>query len=130
MARYRIDLRNLMARAVMVRKRRSRDDNLVAEELLFDHEELEQIKCARNTGPRPGGKNATGRKNYAESTWARMLRDQSAQLKSHTSPESKVFRNRFRVLTTSARQNHICLFFCVETSRLVPPPNFATSERT
>ena len=51
MARYRIDLRNLMARAVMVRKRRSRDDNLVAEELLFDHEDLEQIKCARNTGP-------------------------------------------------------------------------------
>ena len=51
MARYRIDLRNLMARAAIVRKRLSRDDNLVAEELLFDHEELEQIKRARNTGP-------------------------------------------------------------------------------
>ena len=130
MARSRIDLRNVMARAAIVGKRRSQDDELFAEELFFDHEELEHIKRARNTGRRPGGTNATGRKNYEESTWARMLRDQSAQLKSHTSPESKVFRNRFRVLTTSARQNHICLFFCVEMSRLMPPPNFATSERT
>ena len=97
MARSRIDLRNMMARAAIVGKRRSQDDELFAEELFFDHEELEHIKRARNTGPRPGGTNATGRKNYAESTWARMLRDQSAQLKSHTSPESKVFRNRFRV---------------------------------
>ena len=55
MARSRIDLRNLMARAAIVRKRRFQDDEVVAEELLFDHEELEQIKCARNTGPRPGG---------------------------------------------------------------------------
>ena len=97
MARSRIDLRNMMARAAIVGKRRSQDDELFAEELFFDHEELEHIKRARNTGRRPGGTNATGRKNYAESTWARMLRDQSAQLKSHTSPESKVFRNRFRV---------------------------------
>ena len=97
MARSRIDLRNMMARAAIVGKRRSQDDELFAEELFFDHEELEHIKRARNTGRRPGGTNATGRKNYEESTWARMLRDQSAQLKSHTSPESKVFRNRFRV---------------------------------
>ena len=97
MARSRIDLRNMMARAAIVGKRRSQDDELFAEELFFDHEELEHIKRARNTGPRPGGTNATGRKNYEESTWARMLRNQSAQLKSHTSPESKVFRNRFRV---------------------------------
>ena len=55
MARSRIDLRNLMARAAIVRKRRFQDDEVVAEELLFDHEEFEQIKCARNTGPRPGG---------------------------------------------------------------------------
>ena len=68
------------------------------------------------TGPRPGGTNATGRKNYAESTWARMLRDQSAQLKLHTSPESKVFRNRFRVLqrtqhVTSERVECRCVEF-------------------
>ena len=114
MARSRIDLRNMMARAAIVGKRRSQDDELFAEELLFDHEELEHIKRARNTGPRPGGTNATGRKNYAESTWARMLRDQSAQLKSHTSPESKVFRNRFRVLEWPDLPPHVTedLFVC------------------
>ena len=64
MARSRIDLRNMMARAAIVGKRRSQDDELFAEELFFDHEELEHIKRARNTGRRPGGTNATGRKNY------------------------------------------------------------------
>ena len=65
MARSRIDLRNVMARAAIVGKivgkRRSQDDELFAEELFFDHEELEHIKRARNTGRRPGGTNATWR---------------------------------------------------------------------
>ena len=52
MARSRIDLRNMMARAAIVGKRRSQDDELFAEELLFDHEELEHLATLSPRGIR------------------------------------------------------------------------------
>jgi hypothetical protein len=47
--------------------------------------------------PRPGGSNADGRPDYWASPWGRMLTDQATMLNDPTSPQSKVFRRRFRV---------------------------------
>ena len=61
---------------------------------LNDEEEGRERK-RRNTGPRPGGSNATGRPRYWESVWGRMLREPALQVVE--SPARKVFRRRFRV---------------------------------
>ena len=73
------------------------NDDVLVEEMLFDDEEEEDIKRARNTGPRPGGSNRTGRPDYWGSPWGVMLRERKDELNDPTTDLSKKFRLRFRV---------------------------------
>jgi hypothetical protein len=54
----------------------------------------ELLKRKRNTGPRKGSTNQTGRPDYWDSPWGIMLRDPNLQKVG--SPERKVFTRRFR----------------------------------
>ena len=56
-------------------------------------EESQVFQHRRNTCMRPGGTNATGRVNYKDSVWGRMLRD--PQLSVGGSPLQKIFMRRF-----------------------------------
>ena len=49
--------------------------------------------------PRPGRSNATGRPDYSDSTWGRMLKDPAslAELRNPHSDLALLFRRRFRV---------------------------------
>ena len=67
-------MRNLRDRTILEHQKRGRESEAFATAFLFDFAEVEEIKRARNTGPRPGGSNASGRASYRDSTWDRMLR--------------------------------------------------------
>ena len=60
----RVNLRNVIARALLEHRKRGADDNVLAEAILFDEDEEIEIKRARNTWQRPGGSNATGHTDY------------------------------------------------------------------
>ena len=60
-------------RTTLEHQKRGRESEAFAMAFLFDSAEVEEIKRARNTGPRPGGSNASGRASYRDSTWDRML---------------------------------------------------------
>jgi len=92
-----VNLRNIIARALLEHRKRGADDDVLAEAILFDEDEEIEMKRARNTWRRPGGSNATGRTDYANSTWAKMLRDNAEELLKPESAMAKVFRRRFRV---------------------------------
>ena len=93
----RVNLRNVIARALLEHRKRGADDDVLAEAILFDEDEEIEIKRARNTWQRPGGSNATGRTDYANSTWAKMLRDNTEEFMKPESAMAKIFRRRFRV---------------------------------
>eukprot|EP00613_Pedinella_sp_CCMP2098_P060687 CAMPEP_0171982880 /NCGR_PEP_ID=MMETSP0993-20121228/272970_1 /TAXON_ID=483369 /ORGANISM="non described non described, Strain CCMP2098" /LENGTH=685 /DNA_ID=CAMNT_0012635561 /DNA_START=176 /DNA_END=2236 /DNA_ORIENTATION=+ len=86
-----VNLRNIIARALLEHRKRGADDDVLAEAILFDEDEEIEMKRARNTWRRPGGSNATGRTDYANSTWAKMLRDNAEELLKPESAMAKVF---------------------------------------
>lgn len=82
------------------KRRREEEEDVQRYRMMVEEDEewLEQcqvFQCKRNTGKRPGGTNATGRANYEDSVWGRMLRD--PQLSVAGSPLQKIFMRRFRV---------------------------------
>lgn len=86
------------------KKLRAEEDALMkaAVSIVFDDDELEAIEAQRarpgkGPGSRPGGSNAKGRADYSMSTWAKMLRDDAAELERPESSEAALFRRRFRV---------------------------------
>ena len=91
-------LQSLLDQAYRARRKRKALDVVLAQILLqYDDEEKGEIKRKRNTGRRPGGRNPTGRPDYENSSWARMLRDKAAELEQLDSAESIKFRRRFRL---------------------------------
>ena len=66
---------------------------------LFDSEELAEIDGrGKFSAARPGGGNgASGRPDYWDSCWGRLLKEKNEQLEDLDSSESAVFRRRFRV---------------------------------
>ena len=64
-------------------------------ESFFEDEGAEDIDM--RSCERPGRSNRTGRKDYDDSTWGRMLRNERERLLDSNSEEAKTFRLRFRV---------------------------------
>ena len=91
-----VGLRNHFARAFFARAKRNAEEDQVLDAVLFDDEEISDIKKAR-TRRRPGGSNKKGRNKYKDSVWARMLQDNADELATPGSEAAKTFRSRFRV---------------------------------
>lgn len=90
-------LRNYDSRALAARMKRNSEIAAFAMECLFDDDEAGAMKRARNTGPRPGGRNTHGSVDFSETTWGRMLREDHAELALPGSAAASLFRRRFRV---------------------------------
>ena len=54
-------------RTILEHLKRGRENEAFAMVFLFDSAEVGEIKRARNTGPRPGGSNASGCVSYRDS---------------------------------------------------------------
>lgn len=89
--------RNYDSRALAARIKRNNEIAAFATECLFDDDEAGAMKRARNTRPRPGGRNTHGSVNFSETTWGRMLREDHAELALPGSAAASLFRRRFRI---------------------------------
>jgi len=85
------------SRALTATMKRNSEEAAFAMDFLFNDDEAGTMKRARNTGPRPGGRNMHGSVEYSETTWGRMLREDHAELVLPGSAAASLFRRRFRV---------------------------------
>lgn len=91
-----VDLRNIIARDFLQRRKRNADDDILVEQFIdFDEDEDNIINQTKRR--RPGGSNSRHRPVYEDSTWGKMLRDQHSELLLPESDAARIFRRRFRI---------------------------------